>query len=455
MNRILLITLLVVVTGLSGHAQTPVTNDDVNRPDDRPAQALFEDANGYLGRRYQEFNRQKLPYDPKLEAKTRQEQQELAVRNAAILQGRPSTERSDIYYLGLLHHLAGNGDAALETMRQFLKGDTNGPKEQTARNVVVLYAVKKNLLPEAEATVAAYKRHQPQDMDELFKMEQLIADAYLRAKDYASVISHGQKMLEAAQTFASTRKAEVFRRDELLLKSAFLLSDAYTKTNQKDLAVDTLEALRRTAVSLPSGTVYKQASIRLVSMFPDADLRKIYSDNSSFAKTIPPEIIATKWIDQEPVKLTNLRGHVVLLDFWAHWCGPCRYTFPKLTRWNEMYKDKGLVILGVTNYTGFADGKRLNQAEELQYLNEFKKRNRLPYGFAIADSSVNDLNYGVFSIPMSFLIDRRGVLRFIAAGASEEETESLGVMIKKIMEEPVDTKSETEAKGDGSVLPRQ
>ena len=58
--------------------------------DNRSAQALYEDANGYLGRKYQDFNKQKLPYDPKLEAQTKKEQQDLAVKNAAILQSRSS-----------------------------------------------------------------------------------------------------------------------------------------------------------------------------------------------------------------------------------------------------------------------------------------------------------------------------------------------------------------------------
>ena len=57
--------------------------------------------------------------------------------------------------------------------------------------------------------------------------------------------------------------------------------------------------------------------------------------------------------------------------------------------------------------------------------------------FLVADSSANDLNYGVFSIPMSFLIDRRGNVRFIAMGAGEAEIAGLGKMIEKVMaEEP-------------------
>ena len=87
----------------------------------------------------------------------------------------------------------------------------------------------------------------------------------------------------------------------------------------------------------------------------------------------------------------------------------------------------------------------MTHAEELVYLRDFKKRNRLPYGFVVADSNVNDFSYGAYSIPMSFLIDRKGVIRFVAMSAAEVEITQLGVMIKKLMEEPVENKLESTA----------
>src|ERR1044072_3191802 len=152
-----LVLLLLATVSTFAQALAPVI-----KPDNRPAQALYEDANGYLGRKYQEFNKQKLPYDPRLEAQTKKEQKDLALKNAATLQARSHLTDDDVYYLGLLQHLAGDAAASLAAMRQFLKKDPDGQKAQTARNVVVLYSVKKDLIAEANAAVEAYARHQPQ-----------------------------------------------------------------------------------------------------------------------------------------------------------------------------------------------------------------------------------------------------------------------------------------------------
>ncbi|HEU4770459.1 MAG TPA: TlpA disulfide reductase family protein [Pyrinomonadaceae bacterium] len=417
-------------------AQASDTNGDASaKSEERSAQALFEDANGYLGRRYQEFNKQNLPYDPGLEAKTKKEQQELALKNAGIIRARTPLSSEDLYYLGMLYHLAADADAALSTMKLLLKDTPDGLQAQAARNVVVLYSIKKGLTPEAVAAVADYAKHQPQNPDDRYRMEFLIADAYLRAKDFPSVAKHANEMLTASKSFAETNRSETFKRDDMLVKSGLVLSDAYVKSNQKDKAIAMLEELRRLSLSLPSANLYKRMTNRLLVIQPGMEPLKIFEELATLPATAPPEITATQWIDQAPVKLSNLRGKVVLLDFWAPWCGPCRITLPKFSSWHNAYKDKGLVVLGMTKYYGHADQRPVSRSEELVYLREFKKRNRLPYGIVVGESTVNDLNYGVFSIPTSFLLDRKGMVRFISNGAEEDELEELEQMIKKLVNE--------------------
>jgi thiol-disulfide isomerase/thioredoxin len=443
---LLLLSATAAVYVFSQEVAPKGTSADVATTEKRSAKVLYDEVNSYVNNKFAELNKQKVPYSQKLDAKIKQEQKDLAAKYAAVLQTRKLTD-ADAYYLGMLHHLAGNADQALEAMRRYLAGPAKGESAQLARAVTVLYSTRKNLIPDAERAVEAYAQNQPQDMAEWFGMEKLITEASQQGKDYAGALKHAEQMLTVAKLVMAKKAVNAIRRDDMLFKAVSFISDADMQLNRKAEAIAAVVELRKLALAIPSASLFRLTNIRLAGLDRSIDLRAIFNETAASGPATLPDIVATQWIDHAPVKLSQLRGQVVLLDFWAPWCGPCRYTFPKLQRWHESYKDKGLVILGLTNYSGNIDGVGATPGEELAYLRKFKKQNRLPYGFVIADSSVNDMNYGVFSIPMSFLIDRRGNVRFIAMGAGEQEIAALGKMIEKVMNEPLTAETVTRAVG--------
>jgi len=154
-------------------------------------------------------------------------------------------------------------------------------------------------------------------------------------------------------------------------------------------------------------------------------------------------------LNGKPTKLSDLKGKVVLLDFWAVWCGPCVATFPHLREWHNEYKDKGLEIVGVTSYfEKFAFDKKTGRLEEAQQdltkeqeqemLTDFAAHHKLEYHLTVLPQKESDKvsdDYKVEGIPHAVLIDRKGVVRMIKVGAEEENAKELAKMIKQLIAE--------------------
>jgi thiol-disulfide isomerase/thioredoxin len=72
----------------------------------------------------------------------------------------------------------------------------------------------------------------------------------------------------------------------------------------------------------------------------------------------------TDWVNGSPVAPADTKGKVVLVDFWAEWCGPCIATFPHLREWHEKYSDKGLVIIAPRSITAMAGTPRASKSKD-------------------------------------------------------------------------------------------
>jgi len=123
------------------------------------------------------------------------------------------------------------------------------------------------------------------------------------------------------------------------------------------------------------------------------------------------------------IKLSELRGQVVLVNFWASWCGPCRQEMPILEKLYKKYKSLGFVILGVN-----VDDKPA-QAESLLKLIDVS----FPVLFD-ADKKISE-KYKVTAMPSSFFIDRDGKLRSEHKGYLPEYEQLYRNEIKKLIRE--------------------
>lgn len=152
-----------------------------------------------------------------------------------------------------------------------------------------------------------------------------------------------------------------------------------------------------------------------------------------------PELFAETWLNSRPLKLKDLRGKAVVIDFWATWCSPCRAVIPSLVETYEQHKSGGLVVLGYTRLYGSYrdDQKRLGPVEpkdEIRLTGEFLKRFKMTYPVAIAHNKDGFDDYFVNGIPTLVFIDKQGIVKGFKIGSGNEQY--VAEQIRKLLETP-------------------
>lgn len=127
--------------------------------------------------------------------------------------------------------------------------------------------------------------------------------------------------------------------------------------------------------------------------------------------------------DGTTVRLSDYDGKVVLIDFWATWCPPCRAAIPHIVELQDTYGPQGFVAIG------------MNLDQDPDDLADFLSRTSVNYPIVRADEAARMAFGGVMSIPQAFLVDRRGMIREHYQGYSREIAEQMDRTVAALVKE--------------------
>ena len=138
------------------------------------------------------------------------------------------------------------------------------------------------------------------------------------------------------------------------------------------------------------------------------------AEYKSFESAAAPELAAGDWINSERLKLNELRGRVVLLDFWTFGCINCRNTLPYIKSLDDRYRQKGLTIIGVHS-------PEFDEERKVEHLRREVSSLGIRYA-VVTDNDYQTWNsYKVEAWPTVFLVDKQGRIRWMHVGEGDYE----------------------------------
>jgi thiol-disulfide isomerase/thioredoxin len=236
-------------------------------------------------------------------------------------------------------------------------------------------------------------------------------------------LDRATKELEAAfeQAQATPYEIEFQTRVRLIMT----LSDLYLETDQLEsaralLAAETAFTEKISQLMQATGTPTQRRSATSGHL----QVRDRATQVGLIGQPAPGLSIKT-WLNGEPVALEDLRGRIVLLEFWATWCKPCQEMFPKLRRLHEEHGERGLELIALTRHYLAYQGTAEAMEEELQLMRNMVREHGLEFRVGVAEDEKLQTVYGANGVPTVVLIDRLGVVRYVGPGGEDRRFNEL------------------------------
>lgn len=362
--------------------------------------------------------------------------------------------------ISMVYRRAGKGDEvlpAIDRVIDWAKTDFDGHEFSPRRMAISSMLISKaqnlspidnagalNLLKEEAVHVKSWLDQDPGEQQAahglalLSGLSRLVdADEQARIYDEAmnlvrdQVSSHPERfnLLTSAVGMATMRASSLMGDDPDAAQEALDAFKSFAEgiTNENEQAQKALERPLASLASLESRIASARTLLKLVGQ-------------------PAPAMDSEFWVNANGFDPESLKGKVVLLDFWAVWCGPCIATFPHLKHWQEAYGDEGLQVVGVTrkyNFTWDAEAKRAVRGEgevsveaETEMLENFIAHHELKHpSFVTPQESKMWSEYGVSGIPHAVVVDRKGNVRLIKVGSGDANAQAIEAMIKQCLSE--------------------
>lgn len=221
------------------------------------------------------------------------------------------------------------------------------------------------------------------------------------------------------EALAEARKTPYDIEFQTRIQLAMNLADAYHSVDEvakacEMLTAETAFAERISQIMQAQGTPQQKRAA--TSGFLQVRDRSI---QMSLLGKEAPEISVKEWLKGDVASLAELRGQVVLLEFWATWCKPCQEMFPKLKKLHETEGSNDLQVIALTRHYLAYGGTEESLAEERQLMQGMIDQHQVSFHVGIAEDEKLQAVFGANGLPTLVLIDRAGIVRY--AGPGEED----------------------------------